>query len=102
MNEFMTSPGIADNSSVPAQETELLLKNLADDINRWSVAAEDKISMAVTLARLSSGPDAGTTETDILRASEQEGSDATWQYAADFLISLQYSVKGLPSRARAR
>ena len=37
---------------------------------------------ATRIFRLSSGPDAGTTETDILRASEQEGSDATWQYAA--------------------
>ena len=37
---------------------------------------------ATRIFRLSSGPDAGTTETDILRASPQEGSDATWQYAA--------------------
>ena len=37
---------------------------------------------ATRIFRLSSAPNAGTTETDILRASEQEGSDATWQYAA--------------------
>ena len=40
------------------------------------------LAPATRIFRLSSGPDAGTTETDILRASVQEGSDATWQYAA--------------------
>ena len=40
------------------------------------------LAPATRIFRLSSGPDAGTTETDILRASAQEGSDATWQYAA--------------------
>ena len=40
------------------------------------------LAPATRIFRLSSGPDAGTTETDILRASAQEGSDAGWQYAA--------------------
>ena len=40
------------------------------------------LAPSTRIFRLSSGPDAGTTETDILRASAQEGSDATWQYAA--------------------
>lgn len=40
------------------------------------------LAPATRIFRLSSGPDAGTTETDILRPSVQEGSDATWQYAA--------------------
>ena len=40
------------------------------------------LAPSTRIFRLSSGPDAGTTETDILRASVQEGSDATWQYAA--------------------
>ena len=40
------------------------------------------LAPATRIFRLSSGPDAGTTETDILTASAQEGSDASWQYAA--------------------
>jgi hypothetical protein len=40
------------------------------------------LAPSTRIFRLSSGPDAGTTEADILRASAQEGSDATWQYAA--------------------
>jgi hypothetical protein len=40
------------------------------------------LAPSTRIFRLSSGPDAGTTETDILEASAQEGSDATWQYAA--------------------
>jgi hypothetical protein len=39
------------------------------------------LAPSTRIFRLSSGPDAGTTETDILEASAQEGSDATWQYA---------------------
>lgn len=40
------------------------------------------LAPATRIFRLSSGPDAGTMETDILRASTQEGSDAIWQYVA--------------------
>jgi hypothetical protein len=40
------------------------------------------LAPATRIFRLSSGPDVGTTETDVLRASTQEGSDASWQYAA--------------------
>ena len=39
------------------------------------------LAPATRIFRLSSGPDVGTTETDVLRASTQEGSDASWQYA---------------------
>ena len=40
------------------------------------------LAPATRIFRLSSGPDAGTMETDILRAGAQEDSDATWQYVA--------------------
>ena len=52
----------------------------ADPISEKTVLIP--LAPATRIFRLSSGPDAGTTETDILRASAQEGSDATWQYAA--------------------
>src|SRR5512133_1551005 len=40
------------------------------------------LAPSTRIFRLSSGPAAGTTEADILGASAQDGSDATWQYAA--------------------